>query len=556
MKNKEYSYSEPSIRFIEQILSDIRNGDLLPPKFQRPFIWSNERKIELLNSIRDGIPIGSIMVWRTKDSEVAIYDVLGRFKLNNSNRNLRKEYILDGLQRLSTLFSALNKPDVESLDSEGGLQDYVYFYYNIISKDFFVEKQYFICNEFQMPLNILLDSIGLIKFQRNISKVLSDQSLIEEIVDDLDQLASKFRNYKIPVISIATDDLNLVTETFRKINSQGQVIEDEDMLHALTWSTNYDFNDTISYLRIKHLQSCNWGFIDNDIILKTIKLNLNQNIYKTNAVSLGKAIQKDKEIVEISIYNIKDAIVFCDDVLEIPSVLFLPYTLQLVAIAHLFGQLKLEGKSLTYTRVKIIKSWFWFTSYTEAFSGMSDNDFKKSISELVFSVVNEDVFWSNHKIKYEEFNGKFSYNFRSVKSKRSILNLARLQNEFGKRYLKRSATSLLNEYGKESIRNIFNIGEVLVDPYSGSNIHKTFANKVILSPNEFNGDFREEFFSLNSTHSFIDGFNFSEDATFDFAPLLDSNPFLEKRQEYLQLKESEFSNKTAGWFWENNIFKY
>lgn len=556
MKNKEYSYSEPSIQFVEQILSDIRRGDLLPPKFQRPFIWKNQRKIELLNSIRDGIPIGSIMVWKTKESEVSSYNVLGRFKLNNSNRNLRKEYILDGLQRLSTLFSALNKPDIENIDSEDSHQDYVYFYYDIITKEFFVEKQNFISNGFKMPLNILLDSISLIKFQRNISNIILDQELADKIVADIDQLASKFRNYKIPVISIATDDLNLVTETFRKINSQGQLINDDDMLHALTWSNQYDFNDSISDLRDKYLEECNWGFVSNDIILKTIKLNLKQNIYKTNAVSLGKAIQKDRSIVEFSIYNIKEAITFIEDVLKIPSVLFLPYTLQLVAIAHLFGQFKLNNQVLTSDRIKIIESWFWFTSYTEAFSGMSDNDFKRSIIDLIISIDDGNVFWSNTKVKYQEFNEKFSYNFRSVKSKRTILNLARLQDKFGGNYLNRSASSLLSEYGKDSIRNIFNINEILIDASDELDIHKTFSNKIILSPNEINIDFRKEYFYLDKTHPFIDGFNFIQDSSFDFDPLLDAQFFLEKRAEYLLLKEREFSNKTAGWFWENNIFKF
>lgn len=552
MKNKEYSYSEPSIRFIEQILSDIRNGDLLPPKFQRPFIWKNERKIELLNSIRDGIPIGSIMVWKTKESEVSIYETFGRFKLNNSDRNLRKEYILDGLQRLSTLFSALNKPNIEEVDGEFGLQDYVYFYYHIVSKEFSVEKKDYIPNEFQMPLNILLDSIGLIKFQRDIFRLLPDQLLADEIVDDLDQLASKFRNYKVPVISIATDDINLVTETFRKINRQGQVINDEDMLHALTWTHNYDFNDTISSLRQKHLEDCNWGFISNDIILKTIKLNLNQNIYKTNAVSLGKAIKKNPSIVESSILNIKEAIIFIEDKLKIPNVLFLPYSLQLVVVAHLFGHLRLHQQKLTSVGIKIVESWFWFTSYTEAFSGMSDNDFKRSVTDLIISIVEEDVFWSNPKVKYENLTEDFSYNFRSVKSKRSILNLARLQDEYGKDYLKRSASSLLSEYGKDSIKNIFNVNEIFLDNTENFNTHKLIANKLILSPNDDILNFRSLYFD-NKLELLIDGFGLNDFSLLEFEPLLDADKFLERRSQYLFTKEKEFSHNTAGWFWENNI---
>lgn len=546
MKTKDYSYSDPSIQFINQILSDIKSGDLLPPKFQRPFIWENQRKIELLNSIRDGIPIGSIMVWKTKEEEVLSYTNLGRFKLNQSSRNLRKQYILDGLQRLSTLFSALNEPDIDNLDYYDINEDYVYFYYDILKKEFFVQKQNFIPNQHQMPLNILMNSVKLLKFQRNIAKIFPDEEEVDSIVADIDDLASKFRNYKVPVISIATDDLYLVTETFRKINSQGKLINDNDMLHALTWSNNYDFNDSINALREEILDECDWGFISNDIILKTIKLNLNQNIYKTNALSLSKAIGGNGKIVKLCVSNIRKAILFLRDKLNIPSVLFLPYTLQLVAIANLFGYLNNNQIILNNDRIKILESWFWFTSYTEAYSGMSDNDFKKSIDDLTTSILQEEIIWSNLKVKYKIFNEIHLYNFRSVKSKRSILNLARLQDNFNFSGLngELSATDILRKYGKLSIKNILNPNDILYTS-DDDTIHKTFANKVIKIPNGNT--------NLIKDSTFVDGFNFSHISSFEFDPLLDGQDFLQERLDYLIKAESEFCNKTAGWFWENNI---
>jgi hypothetical protein len=63
-----------------------------------------------------------------------------------------------------------------------------------------------------MPVNVLLDSLALLKFQRT----LKDEKLIEKT----NQLSNTFRNYKIVVVPIATDDLEYATTVFRRINSK------------------------------------------------------------------------------------------------------------------------------------------------------------------------------------------------------------------------------------------------------------------------------------------------------------------------------------------------
>ena len=100
-------YTNPQILFIEQIIDLMKEGALLCPKFQRNFVWEPERQKELLNSIRSGIPIGSIMIWETK-VPVKCYTEIGSVMLPTANKQPSKKYILDGLQRLTTLFTCFN----------------------------------------------------------------------------------------------------------------------------------------------------------------------------------------------------------------------------------------------------------------------------------------------------------------------------------------------------------------------------------------------------------------------------------------------------------------
>src|SRR5215212_6030319 len=100
-------YSDPHVQFLSQILEEIGGGGLQVPRFQRPLVWNWERRLELLRSIRDGIPIGAIMVWRTNTVIIDCYEKLGPHVLQEPAPGMTRQYILDGVQRLSTLYGAL-----------------------------------------------------------------------------------------------------------------------------------------------------------------------------------------------------------------------------------------------------------------------------------------------------------------------------------------------------------------------------------------------------------------------------------------------------------------
>ena len=52
---------------LEQLVIRVRQGDIKLPKFQRPFIWNRRDILKLWDSIYQGYPIGSILLWLTKE---------------------------------------------------------------------------------------------------------------------------------------------------------------------------------------------------------------------------------------------------------------------------------------------------------------------------------------------------------------------------------------------------------------------------------------------------------------------------------------------------------
>lgn len=86
---------------IGELMSGIRNQDLVLPEFQREYRWSKERAKQLMVSLFKEHPVGGILLWKTSNPP----------DLKNIKRVPEKlgtySVILDGQQRLTTLYMLL-----------------------------------------------------------------------------------------------------------------------------------------------------------------------------------------------------------------------------------------------------------------------------------------------------------------------------------------------------------------------------------------------------------------------------------------------------------------
>lgn len=100
------------------------NRDLFLPHIQRPFVWEEEQMLRLFDSLMRNYPIQTLLFWRTRDEIKARKfmeqiawdaDLSDFYEPNMSKSGVEKVFVLDGQQRLQTLyaifFGAINSPD-------------------------------------------------------------------------------------------------------------------------------------------------------------------------------------------------------------------------------------------------------------------------------------------------------------------------------------------------------------------------------------------------------------------------------------------------------------
>ncbi|WP_323032427.1 DUF262 domain-containing protein [Paracoccus sp. (in: a-proteobacteria)] len=96
---------KPDSRKYHDLINDIEKGVIKIPKFQREFVWPIEKTATLLNSIVKGYPIGTFILWKT-DYRMGDVKDIGNIALPPTPSDRQVEYVLDGQQRMTSLFAA------------------------------------------------------------------------------------------------------------------------------------------------------------------------------------------------------------------------------------------------------------------------------------------------------------------------------------------------------------------------------------------------------------------------------------------------------------------
>ncbi|MCY4369926.1 MAG: DUF262 domain-containing protein, partial [bacterium] len=104
---------------LDHLLQQAARGDLQLPDFQRGWVWDDKAIVSLLASISLSFPIGAVMILATGNPDVRFAPrLLEGVKLDSSKEP--SLLLLDGQQRLTSLFFALRSPDaVVTRDSRG-----------------------------------------------------------------------------------------------------------------------------------------------------------------------------------------------------------------------------------------------------------------------------------------------------------------------------------------------------------------------------------------------------------------------------------------------------
>ncbi|GGF30049.1 DUF262 domain-containing protein [Flavobacterium limi] len=356
---------------LKKVFDELENGNMKIPKFQRGYVWERSKIVKLLNSIHKQYPIGSFFIWSaSKDDYTTFTREIEGLDLPKKPYSNEYSFILDGQQRITSLYVALRGKTLNDID-------YSTICFNVEKGIFQVPRLK--TEKHNIPAYKLFDTAEY----GNVLKdyVMYDLENKTNLLQKWSECQQIFSDYPISIIKTLKMDLEEVVDIFERINQGGKRLSLFDLVHASTWSPDFDLRQKINKFNSEENVKI-FGSIENEVFTQSLALNVfndstNQNQLKLTAEHCKKEWDKTAESIKKAIDYVKSFGVSFSS--------YLPYNSFISVIQYYFYQT--QGSSIKSKHKKLIEDWFWTATFSQHYSSSSLTKMKED-AEWIKDLVN------------------------------------------------------------------------------------------------------------------------------------------------------------------------
>lgn len=341
------------------LIADIGTCRIQIPPFQRSFVWSPKDIRYLLDSIYRGYPIGSFIFWKTT-RKLPHTRTIGSIILDQSNINAGTEiaYVLDGQQRITSLYAAVKGSMIEG--------ETYRFLFDLRSKKFVVRKSDIDAESDTTDLLVPISALffGLASYDA------VAQRYPDEYRSALVTLYDRFSSYRFSVIDVIdkvpdgeeeqSEGVKQVVRMFSRINETGRKLTVVAKMVARCWGEDFDLRESLdTFSNGNSLVSK----LREETILQTASVILNYRKCRSRDILERTNIRKLESEWENITKALLLAIEFVHSKLHIKHIEFIPFESLLVPLSYVFY----KKRQLDNAQTIFIEQWFWKASLSNRY---------------------------------------------------------------------------------------------------------------------------------------------------------------------------------------------
>jgi hypothetical protein len=395
-------------RYVD-LISDIENGQIKIPQFQRDFVWDLKASANLIDSVLKNYPIGTFILWRTDDRLRTIKNI-GSLDLPDPKDGEFVNFVLDGQQRLTSLFASLKGL---SIKREGKYEtDYSHIYIDLMVSE---NEQVVITDVSSKEEKSYISMQDLIKgdFELLASFPSPQKEKIKKYIQVLE-------SYSFSYIEVKDAEIDVATDIFTRLNVGGKSLTLFEIMVAKTYDSEKNFDLAEEYDKFKEeLQDSKFDTIPAATILQTLSILLKRDCTRKEILKISKS--EFIEMWEPALDSIRSAIDYIRTYYRIPVSRLLPYYALIVPFSYYFHKQKTKPTGETQKR---LEDFFWRASiggrYSSGVESKLASDIEKIDNIIRGKVIKYD--WSiNTTPEFIQENGWFSTGRSYIKAILSIM---------------------------------------------------------------------------------------------------------------------------------------
>lgn len=403
-------------RQITDLMQSIDNGAAQLPDFQRSWVWDDGRIKSLVLSVIHKFPVGAAMFLEYGNTSV-------RFKYRTIEGSsaegkgiVPNELILDGQQRLTSLYSALYSDKPVHTRTEKGTEIYRYYYINIekaldpgaddeeviisvpaervVTSNFgrtieldlsTPDKEY---EKKMFPLNYILDFAKVMAWQNGYQSYYNFDVQASQVFSRFStEIIAKTLNYVLPVITLDRDTpKEAVCRVFENVNTGGVSLTVFELITAIFAMDDFELRKDWEERREK--------YFNGDLLSVVTATDFLTSLTLYSSYTHGGTVScKKKDVLNISLQDYKRyanalsaGFVEAEKILQEERIFAsrdIPYSTQLVPMAAICTVLQ-EGNRIKATNIKNkIKRWYWCGVFGELYGSANETRYANDIIQVI-----------------------------------------------------------------------------------------------------------------------------------------------------------------------------
>lgn len=409
-------------RQLTDLMKAVDTGAAQLPDFQRGWVWDDGRIRSLILSVIHNFPVGAAMFLEYGNE--SIHFKHKPIEGSRAESNVEpSELILDGQQRLTSLYNALYSKHPVRTRTDKGKEIERYYYLDInkaldpnaddedvvvsipatrkvtsdfgrkIEKDLTTRENEFALKMF--PLNIILDSNEEQRWQNEYYAYHQyNQSVIQQFTDLFSRIITPTQKYAIPVILLDKETpKEAVCQVFENVNTGGVSLTVFELVTAIFAMDDFPLRKDWDERKEKYFSSDLLNIVTATDFLTALTL--------LASFKSGRTVScKKKDVLDLSLASYQqyaDALcqgfVIAEKLLNeerIFSSRDLPYSTQLIPLAAICTVLMDNNRIYTTTVKNKVKQWYWCGVFGELYGAANDTRYANDIVQVAKWVDGDD----------------------------------------------------------------------------------------------------------------------------------------------------------------------
>ncbi len=377
---------DPQSRSFEKVMSSIEFGTLKIPQFQREFVWPREKSAKLIDSILKGFPIGTFILWKTKEQLRFVKEIGGQ-TLPPTPKGDYSEQVLDGQQRLTSLYAACNGLTVTRDERPDDF------------RDIFVDLDTDAGDNAEAPLVAIAPQgdvasaetdghcVRLVDLLNGEFELLLNLNAARR--QRLQTYQKQLQTYQFSVILIQDAPIDVATEIFTRINVSGQPLSVFEIMVAKTYDheSGFDLAERYRTLRTR-LEAVDYGTIPPAALLQLASLLMVGQCQKQDILRLNTAdFRKTWPTVEEAVEAVCD---YFRSYFRIPVSKLLPYAALIVPFGYFFAR---AGKEPKGDQRKWMRELFWRISLSGRYTSAVETKLAVDIKRVEAALQDKEPYY-------------------------------------------------------------------------------------------------------------------------------------------------------------------